>query len=73
MSIDLHGYTEQEAIGKLMSALMTFEFSGEDTLEIITGKGYVLTRMVEEYLEEEMYEYTQPSNNLGTYIVFARY
>lgn len=71
MSIDLHGMTEQEAIGALMTALFSFDHSGMDQMEIITGRGYVLTRVVEDCLEEEGYEYRVSPGNPGSYIVYS--
>ena len=70
MIIDLHGMTEQEAIGVIMTALMSFEEGYEDELEIITGNGHVLTRVVEDYLDEEGFEYS--IKNHGSYIVYNR-
>lgn len=68
-TVDLHGQTEQEAIGSILSALMTFEMNDEDELEIITGRGGVLTRVTEEILEEEGYSWTHRNGNYGAYII----
>ena len=70
MILDLHGYTEQEAIGQIYTTLMTFDESEFEELEIITGKGFVLTRVVEEILDDELYVYKRGNPNTGSYIVY---
>lgn len=67
--LDLHGLTEQEAVPAILSALFSLDEGMDDELEIITGNGHVLTRVVEEILDEEGYEYFHRSGNTGSYIV----
>lgn len=71
-TVDLHGQTEQEAIGSILSAILTFEMNDEDELEIITGRGSVLTRVTEELLEEEGYHWHHRDGNVGSYIIRKR-
>ena len=56
MIIDLHGLTEQEAVGEILTGIMSFESDTCDFVEFITGRGEVLTRVVEEMLEKERIE-----------------
>lgn len=67
--LDLHGLTEQEAVSAILSALFSLEDGMNEELEIVTGNGYVLTRVVEEILDEEGYDYFHRNGNTGSYIV----
>ena len=70
MRLDLHGLTESEAIGPIISKIISFiESDYEDTLEIITGNGYVLTRLVEEQLEDNNLTWCHENGNTGSYII----
>lgn len=69
MRIDLHGMYEDEAIMAIHGALISFEFSNHETMEIITGNGYVLKDVaIEEILDYGYSYYVAPGNN-GTIIV----
>lgn len=67
--IDLHGMYEHEAIGKIMSGIISLEMGEVYRLEIITGNGSVLTRVVEEALEENNLSWRHENGNTGCYIV----
>ena len=67
--IDLHGLTEQEAIGQIMSALISLELEECEEIEFITGKGHVLTRVVEELVEEHNMNYYRDQKHGGSYKV----
>ncbi len=70
MIIDLHGLTEEEATSKILFSIWEFEENDfEDELEIITGRGDVLTRVTEELLEEKGWSWKHYNNNLGSYII----
>lgn len=70
MVVDLHGMTEQEAVGVILMKLLDFDNSDLDEMEFITGRGYVLTRVLEETLEDEGYDYSPSPNNSGSYIIY---
>lgn len=61
--------TEDEATGAILSALFSFEDSLEDEMEIITGNGYVLTRVVEELASEQGFNFFHKNGNTGSYII----
>lgn len=69
MIIDLHGMTEEESIGPILSAILSFEYGDVDFVEFITGRGYVLTRIVEESLEEANIYWVHENGNIGSYII----
>ena len=69
MILDLHGLTEEEAVPKILSGIISLEMDEVYELEIITGRGHVLTRVVEELLEEHDLTWTHKNNNYGSYII----
>ncbi len=71
MTLDLHGYTEEEAVGQILSALLSFDLDGmDDQLEIITGKGTgVMMTTTLRILDEERREYDVLQ---GSVIVYKR-
>ncbi|QBF34497.1 DNA mismatch repair protein MutS [Mycoplasmopsis phocirhinis] len=69
--IDLHGYDVNQAISKLEIALFEAQEQGYDMLEIITGNGMgVLKVVVEEYLREGNYEWE--IERQGVYLVYLQ-
>ena len=60
---------ENEAVAEVLNALISFVNSDEEELEIVTGNGIVLTRVVEELVEEEGLLYFHRNNNTGKYII----
>lgn len=70
MIIDLHGLTEQEAIPTILGALFSLDLNDETEVEIITGNGFVLKRVLEEILEEEGYPFELI--NSGSYIIYQK-
>lgn len=70
MRIDLHGLTEQEAIPVILSAFLSIELGDEDEVEIITGNGFVLKRVLQELAHEE--GFSLEAVNSGSYIVYQR-
>ncbi len=69
MIIDLHGMIEYEAISAVLVALTSFEDSGHDELEIITGNGQVLRDVAIELIEDEGFQWRTEGNNYGSIIV----
>lgn len=69
MILDLHGYTEEEAIPEILTAIFSWEEDEYIDLEIITGNGNVLKRVLEEILEEENISWSHKNNNYGSYIL----
>lgn len=69
MRIDLHGMYEDEAIGAIISALISFEHSNHETMEIITGNGHVLKDVAIEEIIDYGYDYYISPRNLGSIIV----
>jgi DNA-nicking Smr family endonuclease len=53
--IDLHGKDEIEATKIILMAIMDFENGSINSLEIITGNGGTLRRVLENILEDEGY------------------
>jgi DNA-nicking Smr family endonuclease len=53
--IDLHGKDEIEATKIILMAIMDFENGSISSLEIITGNGGTLRRVLENILEDEGY------------------
>ena len=69
MILDLHGMTEEESIGPILSAIISFEYGDVDYVEFITGRGIVLTRAVEEALEDAGIAWQHENNNYGSYVI----
>ncbi len=69
-TIDLHGLSENDAIGIISVALFEIEIGDVDSIEFITGKGDVLTRVLEDLVSDSGLEYKRNPNNMGSYIVF---
>ena len=69
MIVDLHGMTEEESIGPILSAILSFEYGDVDFVEFITGRGTVLTRAVEEALEDAHIFWEHPNGNTGCYLI----
>ncbi len=72
MTIDLHGLTKEEAVGKVEMALWSFEQDNYAyQLEIITGYGGgVLKALVEDTLKSyNSMEWKHPNGNAGSYII----
>ena len=69
MILDLHGMTEEESIGPILSAIISFEYGDVDYVEFITGRGIVLTRTVEEALEDAHIPWQHENGNTGSYII----
>ncbi len=67
--IDLHGKDEIEATKIILMAIMDFENGSISSLEIITGNGGTLRRVLENILEDEGYSWHHKNNNLGSYII----
>lgn len=73
MIIDLHGMTENEAVMAISGALVSLEMDEYlDEIEIITGNGYVLKRVLLDILDEEGLAYSQSSYNSGSFTVYKR-
>lgn len=72
LSIDLHGLIEYEALMELDAALLSLEFSNEDTLEVITGNGFVLKGMAIEHLQRNHWDFEIPTHNSGCIIVYKK-
>lgn len=70
MRLDLHGFTESEALLKLDAILWEFEESHHSTLEIITGKGIVLQGLVEDELRKRKLNWEHPFGNTGKFIIY---
>lgn len=69
ITIDLHGLTEEEAIPRILTGIISLELGEITELEIVTGRGEVLTRVVEEILEENHLSWTHKNNNFGSYYI----
>lgn len=69
MTIDLHGFTEEEAIPFILTSLLSLDLDKFATeLEIITGKGQgVLLRTTLDILDEEKRIYTYKNNRIIVY------
>lgn len=68
MTIDLHGFSVDDAIATLMNALFEFNLNSHAKLEIITGKGeYILFNEVRRILEQENYEYEELTGKIIVY------
>lgn len=69
MTIDLHGFTEEEATPYILSSLYSLDFDKFETqLEIITGKGQgVLLRTTLDILDEEKRAYTYKNYRIIVY------
>ncbi len=70
MRVDLHGMTEIEATSAILCALIPLDDNEVDEVEIITGNGYVIKRVLLEILEEGGYGYSQSSHNHGSFVVY---
>lgn len=66
--IDLHGLTEEEANGIVLTAFLSLKENEE--LEIITGNGIVLKDVVLDLVKEENLNYRYENNNYGAIIVW---
>ena len=69
MIIDLHGMTEEESIGPILSAIISFEYGDVEFVEFITGNGNILTRIVEESLDDAGIPWKHNNGNTGSYII----
>ncbi|NQZ66111.1 MAG: hypothetical protein HRT99_02745 [Mycoplasmatales bacterium] len=69
-TIDLHGLTEIDATGIILSALIELEEGYVDYIEFITGRGYVLTRVLEDLIDESKFRYEKDLYNPGIYRVY---
>ena len=67
-TIDLHGYTIDEALNCFMIRLFNCQSFKEDYLEVITGTGIIKEKVLD-YLNEMDYEYLIWANNLGKILV----
>ena len=68
MTVDLHGYRETEAMGIILSSMMSLE-SSVDEIEFIVGKGIVLGDLVFELAEQEGYYASYNGGNTGSIII----
>lgn len=70
ITIDLHGLTEIEATGVIMTSLIELEENNVEYIEFITGRGGILTMVLEELVEESDFDYEINPYNKGSYRVF---
>lgn len=69
MNIDLHGLTQEQAIGKIQNAIFSAKTNNYDSIKIITGKGNgVLKYLLENYCDENNLNY-QLLND-GQYLIY---
>ncbi|WKX02729.1 hypothetical protein [Candidatus Mycoplasma mahonii] len=69
MTIDLHGYTEEESIPVILGAFLEFESNPDLTIELITGNGYVLRDVAIELIEEEGLVWSLLGKNTGALMI----
>jgi len=70
MTIDLHGYTHDEAVLKVENELIMNQIYKNDVIEIITGKSPSMKNaIIKEVIEPYNFEYSIPPHNTGIIIV----
>lgn len=66
--VDLHGCTENEATGIILSAMMSLNYDG-DEIEFIVGKGIVLGDLVFDLADSQGFYSSYNGSNTGSIIV----
>lgn len=70
MTIDLHGFTHDEAVLKVENELIMNQIYKNDVIEIITGKSPSMQNVIiKEVIESYNFEYSIPPHNTGIIIV----
>lgn len=70
MTIDLHGFTHDEAVLKVENELIMNQIYKDDVIEIITGKSPLMQDIIiKEVIEPNNFEYNIPPHNTGVIIV----
>lgn len=68
MKIDLHGLNSEEATIEIMGALLSFDMSYDNELEIISGKGQgVMLLLTQKILDEEQRDYLVKEGRIIVY------